>query len=137
MSLKNQPPNQVIIRPKFDDNIQSDLIMIGYDSSKINTPEIVTIKINKNGVMINGKHIESKDLWNTARQQYLGFGPSPDDFELPEYTAGELKFIVDLQEKKMAAYINGSKEILINNTKQLDEFKSAVNSVKKSIFSFR
>ena len=139
MTLKNQPPNQVIIRPNFDSAIESDL-MIGYDKDKVpfdSAAKLLIITINKNGVMINNQAIKDKGVWDAARKEYLGFGPSPDDFKLPEYTAGELKFIVDLEARKIAAYINGSKEILINNSKQLDEFKSAVNSVKKSVFSFR
>lgn len=138
-TFKNQPkpaPKPVIIRPKFDTTIESDLTMIGYDSSKIEIPEIVIITINKNGITINGERV-NKELWNAAREKYLGYGKSPDEFELPKYTAGELKFIIDLEARKIAAYINGGTEILINNNKQLDEFKSAVNSVKKSIFSFR
>jgi hypothetical protein len=132
-------PKPIIIRPNFDSAIQSDL-MIGYDKDKVSfesAAKLLIITINKNGVMINGERIQSKDLWNAARKKYLGYEKSPDEFELPIYTDGELKFIIDLNERKIAAYINGSTEILINNIKQLDEFKSAVNSVKKSIFSFR
>lgn len=133
-------PKPLIIRPNFDTTIESDLQMIGYDKSEVSVEsaaELLIITINKSGLTINDEHIESKYLWNAARKKYLGYEKSPDDFELPIYADGELKFIIDLQEKKIAAYINGSKEILINNTKQLDEFKSAVNRVKKSIFSFR
>ena len=124
MTFKSKP---VVVQPKFDTSIKSNL-PISYNNSKITTtPELIIITINKTGVFINGKLIDDKDKWNAARQMYLGYENSPDDFELPRYTAGELKFIIDLNEQKMAAYINGGKERLINNSQQLDEFKAELN----------
>ena len=125
---KNQP-KPVIIRPKFDVAIGSDLNMIGYDKVKIPNPTPIAITINKTGLTINNEIVDTKDKWDAVRQLYLGYGKSQDDFKLPTYTNGELRFIIDTQAQKMAVYINKDKEILINNMKQLEELKSALNKV--------
>ena len=130
---KNQPkapvPKPVIIRPKFDVAIESDLKMIGYDKGKIPNPTPIVITINNSGLTINNEIVDTKDKWDAVRQLYLGYGKSQDDFKLPTYTNGELRFIIDTQAQKMAVYINKNKEILINNMKQLEELKSALNKV--------
>lgn len=125
MTLKTKP---IIIRPKFDPSIQSNL-RIGYDKDKIPNPEPIIITINKEGLNINGELVDTKDKWDAARELYLGYGKSQDDFKLPTYTNGELRFIIDLQEQKMVVHINKGKAILINNSKQLEELKAALNKV--------
>jgi hypothetical protein len=130
MTLKNQPkpaPKPVIIRPKFNVAIESDLKMIGYDKVKIPNPTPILITINKTGLTINNEVVDTKDKWDAVREMYLGYGKSQDDFKLPTYTNGELRFIIDTQAQKIAVYINKGKEILINNMKQLEELRSALN----------
>jgi hypothetical protein len=132
MTLKNQPkpaPKPVIIRPKFNVAIESDLKMIGYDKGKIPNPTPILITINKTGLTINNEIVDTKEKWDAVRETYLGYGKSQDDFKLPTYTKGELRFIIDAQAQKMAVYINKGKEILINNMKQLEELRSALNKV--------
>jgi hypothetical protein len=130
MTFKKKP---TIVRPRFDPSIQSNL-RIGYNKDLIPNPELIIIKINKTGLTINNELVDTKDKWDAAREKYLGFGKIPSEYNMPTYTKGELKFIIDIEAQKMAAYINGGKEILINDIKQLDEFKSALNKVTKSIF---
>jgi hypothetical protein len=130
MTFKKKP---TIVRPRFDPSIQSNL-RIGYNKDLIPNPELIIIKINKTGLTINNELVDTKDKWDAAREKYLGFGKNTSEYKMPTYTKGELKFIIDIEAQKMAAYINGGKEILINDIKQLDEFKSALNKVTKSIF---
>ena len=127
---KAQPTNPVIINPKFNESIMSDL-PIGYNTSLITDPQPIIIKVNKTGLTINNELVDTKDKWDAVREKYLGFGKSSGEYNMPTYMKGELKFIIYLQQKKMIGYINGSKEILINNSKNLDLFKSALNKISK------
>jgi len=137
-TIKNKLPSRlnttfkakpVIIRPKFNVAIESDLKMIGYDKGKIPNPTPILITINKTGLTINNEVVDTKDKWDAVREMYLGYGKSQDDFKLPTYTNGELRFIIDTQSQKIAVSINKGKEILINNMKQLEELRSALNKV--------
>ena len=133
MTLKNQPkapvPKPTIILPKFDGAIESDLKMIGYNKDLIPNPTPIVITINNAGLTINNEIVDTKEKWDAARQLYLGYGKSQDNFKLPTYTKGELRFIIDTQAQKMAVHINKGKAILINNSKQLEELKVALNKV--------
>jgi hypothetical protein len=135
-TIKNKLPSRlnttfkakpVIIRPKFNVAIESDLKMIGYNKGKIPNPTPILITINKTGMTINNEIVDTKEKWDAVREMYLGYGKSQDDFKLPTYTNGELRFIIDTQAQKIAVYINKGKEILINNMKQLEELRSALN----------
>ncbi len=127
---KKSDTQSIKIAEQFDSSIAGELpIDIEYNDTIPSSQ--ITITLDGNGLKINDTSIENKDTWNSARESFLGITgamdeiPNLDDFKFPN---GKLRIVIDIQQKKMAVYINESTTpIRISNQRELEELAKGLD----------